>query len=474
MKNSKLVQLLKLLSKLELKHFGQYLTSDFIQKRNDKIEKLFDILKEYHPKFDNDGLNKKIFLSNTFPDMSMYFFNHTMSDLTLILEDFLAYLEVTQRKEDKQLLLAEAMNRRGASKLLRRYAGKLTANLEKKTERDVNYYYAKIKINHLLYFHPATQKLNKRTTDNLRSLLSNLDLFYFTSKLKYSLETTMRAKYNNEKYTICLLPNILELVNEYDNNFLFKIYQTLLFLLETYNQETYKTFKIMVYENISLVRDDEKLMLFQFLVNYITLELKAYVNNETYLGELFNHYQFGLEHKILTKNRLISEHTFHGILDIAFSLEKINWVENFINKYIHSIDESIQERCMNLALANLHFEKAKYKETLRILSQYNYTDYYYGIRVRVLNLKTYYQLLLKGESYFDKIEADCDAFRNFLKRNAIDVISKKANQNFIRMIRLLIGKHNGKTTKNTVVKRLKNMKYIAARTWLLEKIKELK
>ena len=61
MKNTNLIQLLKCFSKEEVREFGKFVKSPFFNNRKD-VSKYYDILKKYHPGFNDDIIsNEKIF-----------------------------------------------------------------------------------------------------------------------------------------------------------------------------------------------------------------------------------------------------------------------------------------------------------------------------------------------------------------------------------------------------------------------------
>ena len=92
MKDTKLIELLSSLSVWELKSFEKYVASPFFN-LNENVSKLLAVLIQHYPEFESEKLAEQSIYKDLFVKQR---FNHqrlryVMTDLTYLLEDFLAY-----------------------------------------------------------------------------------------------------------------------------------------------------------------------------------------------------------------------------------------------------------------------------------------------------------------------------------------------------------------------------------------------
>ena len=91
---SKLVSILRTISSKELKYFEEYILSPFFNK-NEKVIALFSVIKKFHPEFPEDKVGLEQIFVKVFPKEKIdeQKLRYVMTDLTKLLEDFLAYIE---------------------------------------------------------------------------------------------------------------------------------------------------------------------------------------------------------------------------------------------------------------------------------------------------------------------------------------------------------------------------------------------
>jgi hypothetical protein len=91
MHDSKLISILKSLSKKEFRDFGRFVYSPFFNRLNNVI-KLFDILKRHYPKFSSQDLTEEKICDSVFPGEKFDYskFKNLVSDLMWLAEEYLA------------------------------------------------------------------------------------------------------------------------------------------------------------------------------------------------------------------------------------------------------------------------------------------------------------------------------------------------------------------------------------------------
>ncbi|MFM2286175.1 MAG: hypothetical protein RLZZ543_1672, partial [Bacteroidota bacterium] len=117
MQQSKLIQLLKTLTKKEFKEFQGYVSSEFFNK-NQQLVRLLEYLSIYQGSFETPKLDKETFFKKHYPGEKFeeQKFRYLQSDLTKLLEDFIAYTQYNKDSFQKSYFLLEALNQRNQDK----------------------------------------------------------------------------------------------------------------------------------------------------------------------------------------------------------------------------------------------------------------------------------------------------------------------------------------------------------------------
>jgi len=116
MHQSKLIVLLKSLSKVELNHFIEFTASPFFNK-NSKVNQLLQLLVKAYPRFSPEQTDRKKVYQSLFNDKNIHEqkLRYLSSDLTSLLENFLAYSTFEKDTFSKQHFLLDAYRSRNIS-----------------------------------------------------------------------------------------------------------------------------------------------------------------------------------------------------------------------------------------------------------------------------------------------------------------------------------------------------------------------
>jgi hypothetical protein len=119
-------------------------------------------------------------------------------------------------------------------------------------------------------------------------------------------------------------------------------------------------------------------------------------------------------------------------------------------------------------LANWHFFRKEYKETLKLFREVEFTDLYYQLDVRAILLKTYFELSDDEPFYYQ-----ASAFRAFLSRNRLmSDYQRKIYRNFVRYIVRLLRDSGNQKKMQTLLEEIRQVRQIADFRWLEEKVLE--
>lgn len=470
MHNSKLLKIFKGLSRNELLEFGRYLKTPFFN-RDDNLTKLYDYIKKYSPEYDSPKLEKAYYLKKVTGSklVKNRKIHDWMSDLTKKLEDYLIYVEMRERPLTRDFVLLDAMKDRKMDDLFFRGIKSMRTKLDSSRERDMFYYFNQWRLRHEAYFYTGDTKRYRDEVD-IKKTMSEVDQFFCAVKLRYSAEVmASEAKYAIGK--VALLPEVLKEIRkpEFKKNKLFKIYELALDLYYDDKDETYDQLEKLIFEHLHLGNTAEQYSLLNFLHTHAGRRLGE--GRERYRKKVFDWYVYNIDKGLIIKDGYIRSAHFLNAIYLATALREIEWLEKFITEYTVFLNDDIRENTELLANAYLYFAKKQYKKSLRTLMQTSGRDSIYPLNVRTLTIQCHYEL-----RDMELILLECTNFSKFITRNKeISPYLRKMIKNFIRIIKLLCdAPYKKELTQDALMKKLNAAKGVQAKSWLSEKINELK
>jgi len=123
MLNTKLVQILAALSPKEFKGFEQYVNSPYFN-RNKQVVELLDVIKPFHPGYDSPKFTREYVFSKLFGKSEKFNeakLRYVLSDLTLLLEGFLAVDEFLQNPQEQKYFLVKSLRERNMDKYFQQH-----------------------------------------------------------------------------------------------------------------------------------------------------------------------------------------------------------------------------------------------------------------------------------------------------------------------------------------------------------------
>jgi len=472
MENSKLIKLFRGLSRNELLEFGRYIKTPFLN-RDKNLVKLYDYIKKYSPEYEAKELKKAYFqkkMSKTqvVKDRQIH---DWMSDLTKKLEDYLIYAELQNRPLSRDFVLLDAMKDRKMGDLFFRSIKNIRNKLDGSPERDMFYYFNQWRLRHEAYFYAGLLPPKYKEEKNIEHMMTEMDKFFCAAKLRYSAEMmSFETKYAVGQ--IALLPEVLKETRkaEFRKNKLFRIYELTLDLYYDYKDETYDKLEKLVFEQLHLGNPDEQYWLLNCLVTHAARQLGE--GRERYRQKLFAWYVYNIDTNRILINGYIPAPHFLNAMYIATALREAEWLEKFITEYTRFLNDNVRKNIELLAKAYLYFAQEQYEKCLQALAYMRTggTDLKYQIHVRTLTIQCHYEL---GD--MELIVVECNNFNRHNRNKTTSLYMKNTVKEFIRFIKLLCdAPYKKELTKEVLLRRLNEAKALQAKTWLIEKINELK
>lgn len=479
MKKSKLITLLKTLSKSDFSKFEKYLNSKIFNS-NPSLVFFFNQIKKFYPNFDSTKLNEiniynNIFTNEYFDERRMY---KLRNGLLNRLERFLIHIELEENDFIKSKLLIQAISKRNAPSHLSNKLKKAIAQSEKTTPKNAHHFMELYFLQNQWQNQLGSLKYNSNENSG-KEAMKNIDLFYAFSKLQLASELLNREKFLNEKNEIQLLEQIEDFVlnlPKTEFNPILNLYIHIIHLWKekpTASKFQYvKKFFKFHFNNVPV---NLRLEILTLLINYTLFMYNK--GNSDYIDEQFDLYQFGEEKGLLLKNNIITDSTYTNIIVIGSALKKFEWTLNFMEKYQEHLDLQIKDHAIMLANAYYQFNKGAFKKVLKIKNSDN-LSVSYELRVKGLLHRNYYELYLKDENFYDELMKDFKRFNIFIKKHRdISTFKKTAYLNLSKFIKTFVEKRNLVKNKHAAKKILKvklaETKPIMAKAWLNEKLKSL-
>ena len=479
MKRSKFYDLIRILSEQELKAFSIHL-----KENRHELGMAFSIFEHIHSfapyynsklELDRDFLIKKFFQINPDASSRKRFYNE-LSKLSNKLKDFLVWERIKSQPFEKSMILAQLLKERNLRKesVAALNNAQKTLAITSNTNTLVKSNNPFHLLNYLKYYHfkyYATESL-KLTSDpkDIKSTMQYLDLFYLSSKLKYSCEIESRNKIKKEETSISLIKESIDLIvsNSKLKIPIVEVYLQSYKLVSTPSAEQFKSLHKFIMGNSYKISNRDKKIIFTYLINFCANQIRK--GAKSYLQEAYNIYEYLEKEKLLLDGGIIATTRFNNIIDVACKVKNFKWAEQFIETNAKFLTLGTREETIRIARAVIHFEKEEYGKSLLFLREGRFKNIDHALRSRWLIICCF--CALGEETSLDSI---CKATRQYLKRvQGINKEIVKGTQNLI-IITKQINKYRyqKKNKKEQLKKKLSQLNPIIFKTWLEELIDKM-
>jgi len=471
MENSKLIQILRTLSSIEVRKFSEFVQSPYFNK-NKNVISLMQILHKTHPKYSakqvsKHNIHKQLFKGKAFDEKNL---RYPMSDLTKLLEEFLTVTELNENVVLKKHFQLEAFNKRNLEKQFPSLMKEAFKEIEKDQFRDTNYYFRKFLLEEDA-FDFTFKHFNHAHKNNLQQVVENLDVFYLATKLKYCCEIINNKNTFKFDQDTLLLDEILNFLkkNSYEHIPLISIYhKILLTLIESENEHHFNELRDLLTQFSNNFPITEQHTMYVYALNYCVHRINK--GNSTYLRQYFEIFKELIDREIVFVDGNLTQWDYKNMVTTGLRLNEIDWVANFIKSNKAKLRDDHRDNAFKYNQAHLKFFQKKYDDTIGLLSQVEFTDIYYHLDSKSLLLKTYYEKR-EIESFFSLV----DAFKVYLSRNKL--ISEYQRTTYKNLVKLthkmfkakLIGDKKG----NLFLEEIKKTNPVSNVSWLKQKAEEL-
>lgn len=436
LKESKLIEILSILSKKEFKELGPWLQSPW-GSSNKHLFPFYQIIQQSAPKVGATTLQKEAVFKQLFPKKK--YNNRTFNNLILAftkeVENYLSHLQFKEEKQQKQLLLGKAFMSRKRIDYFEESHQKLIGQIEKKEEKSANDYLLLKQLYHELYFQASAHHRYDPDTLFLEQCMSNLDAYYLLERYSYLHEQVSREKIlklpineKNEEIATFLgdLQDYLQL--PVAGLYGFRIKTNLV-----HDWNDYLIFKrLFLTHHVKLPFDLQQTFLFCCLNDAVDFNSKG---EESAIRELYDWYVFGLEHGLLLQNEMITSITYNNIVLTACYVQQHDFLAQFIEEYGQRLPKKIQTSAKRWANAQLQCALGNYDKVTEDLKDWKPKDKSFAIQAKATLLKANFKLYLEDPSLLNLFNSYCLSFEKYIKRNQL--YSKHRSTAYLKFIQLI-------------------------------------
>jgi hypothetical protein len=457
MRTHKALSLLKSLSRKEIKDFQQYLEGLHGKKR--QVISLFYYLKEHDFSFDSD----KFFKTKNFKIRAYNgTLNNLMSDLTLILNDFLVFNDTIGGSTEREIVLAKAYQKRGIS---------LSPHIKHTSVcSHLKIFDADEMLNCFLYQKAVWESVKNKISDKDSAPLQKIIGEFSTLFLILRAKLLCEAKIKN---LIWRHWEPLDAIETYTTgaaveNDLLAAYTATLDLIDHPTTKGCRNIIDLLIAKHEFISGPE----LATLLNHVAV-CKMYVMNVLSEREERD-FNFLIDFsKICLK--LFSR---RQEVDTSFAIDIINmalhtgggrdFIEFLYNAYMTQHSRLVDEDCICYFKCILDFKNGDFNGAFYWVTQIHLKDPYSSLNIRALSIMCTYEAFEKGEAtYFALIESQLDSFEKFLRRSMLNIKILSAYLNFVKYAKILLFP----TTKGVVkIKEALLVEPLPHKDWILEKI----
>ncbi|MGH1336908.1 MAG: hypothetical protein ACRBFS_12360 [Aureispira sp.] len=468
MHNSKLLLVYQSFTDKERALFKKWVQSPVHNKHKD-VTQLFVFMaskKRLTPRtFQKKLLFQAIYPQKPYDDLRL---RHILSLGVQLLENFVCFIEQKEDSFLQQKSLIRYYTNRNLEKFAVQHIQKAKQNQEQQIVQNSTFYYKEYELESILL--ESNEKHKRVQIPNIQNITDSYTIAFIIEQLKMACSALAYQNLNRKNHcNFLFLEHILALLKtgEYQDIIAIQFYYYSYLALAHPNESSYfLQLKTLLLEEATVLPPQEIKQIHIIAFNFCIKQLNT--GNETYVQEVFELFQYGLEQAILIENNLLSRFTYKNIITAALRLKKTTWTARFIQHYTPYLEPIYQKSYQHFAQAKLLFTKGAYQQTIQLLHQVEFDDLFLNIDAKVMLLKIYYE-----EDTTTVLDAFLNSFYIYLQRKEIMGYHQENYKNLVKFTRKLADTpkfdHLG---LQKIKQQIEQTKPLTERAWLLEQIQK--
>lgn len=321
--------------------------------------------------FDRKAVFKEVYKDETYNEQKM---NKLLSDSNKLVETYIVHQQLKDDSFYHKNALIDFYYKKGLDKNLENEI-KQTENYLDSLKESIKKQFRLIEFNEKIYGY-ETQKNTRQSN------------FQKAFNVIHDYNQLAAIKFRN--YSLINLHSDLE---THDCNLiLYRIHSLINKLLYDFAalQDFENCYQLIIHNKNEIDAEELK----ECITILIAIVIKQVHNNlENAQQRLFNLFLFLIENNlVLEQDNTITAAIYKNVTTIGLYLNKIDYVDNFVETFKINLPEEIQEDVYSYNKAHLLYYKKEYDKVLQLISTTKYKDVFYRLSSRVLLIKTYYEL----------------------------------------------------------------------------------
>lgn len=485
MNNSKLVHLLRALSKEEFKDFEKFASTYFTSGRD--VSELIKFLRKNHPEFKDEFIKKEKIFEILYPGKKYNdgIMRAQIASVTKAVEDFLIHSHLSEENVKREMILLKDFRKRNLYKFYESHFETLEKNIYKLDVETGERYQllSELYEESLIYFVSINnaKAYHKYFYEYVNSCVCSWILKSFESarqdkilKKFYNYEPAPNifAAYMNNLNVIDFLRHIKdsELTHYKKTIELYYVLFTAFVNDEQQNTQGFieKPFELFNSIKSSMPYAEKKLIYRNIHDIYMQMYNSGISSAKHHIYELINEM---LRDKIFNTagGTDFELNLFRTILLGAF--DKPDWVEKTVNEYSYLLNDEVRDVMVSFAFTFINIGRENPGKALEYLSKLDYITFISKSDVKILSLMVYYDL-----NYYEEALSTIDAFKHYMANSKeMSSIYRTMFGNFTNYILKLFKLRESfdKNEAEYLSHQIKTVKMIGYDSWLLKKIETL-
>lgn len=436
MRKTILAQTLLTLQKSEWKRWCAFIQSPY-HVSHEATQALGLYLAKHLPQADDTTLLKTNIWQQLFPEKPYkeLVFNNYVSDLLEATHLFFAFEQLRERESVLHNLTTQALMARGLYKSAKRTVKKWA---DTDAASPIVSADTLLLDCHRAHFDDTLHLLEgqRRYTVALQEKSDRLDQYYVLQQLVNYCEMINRGNIVQGQYQTTYLTDILARYERNDHQLQslppVAVYYHLCQLLLGHDPDHhYPTLEQLLIRHTDSLSVEEKRAVYDYLLNFCVQQINQ--GQTRYYERIFAIYQQLIAQSLLLREGKLTQWTYTNIITTGSRLLQWEWTETFAEHYADTLPPEDKHNAYHYNVAALRYEQQDYAAALQGLNKVEFTDAFYQLAAKTIQLKIYYQL--QEAEAFNALLATT---RQYVLRNRqLSLQKKKAYQAFLKFLRQL-------------------------------------
>ncbi len=472
MKNSRLVEILRVFNKKEIRNLRKWVISPIANQREDVVL-LFEYLLKNERYQENNGLSKTDIFEQVYNNLR--YDDAKMRQLVFFgmktLEEYVIYQELRKDEIKSRIALANFYRDKKLDKSYQKNFKTLVKLQEDHPYRNCDFLRNEYLLQEEEYI--SSSRSQRSISLNLQEVSDSLHQTFIAEKLRQSYLMLAHQSVYKTDYKIGLIDEILKEVA--DNEELLNTPAIALYYYgyktntEKENPAHFINLKENIFKHGYLFPRGELRDISLMAINYCIGQMNR--GKDEFIRESFELYKEGFDKELFINKNLVSRWTFLNVILIALKLNEYQWVENFINENQIYLEDKYRESFINISFAIFYYQKRDFSKAMNYLLQYEHDDLTINLRAKNILLKIYYE-----EDEVGALESLLGSMRTYLSRKKVMGYHKDNFKNIIQLTKKLLKvkpyDQNQKDKLKTLIEEA-NPLTTDDRNWLLTQLKKI-